>query len=144
MNSRLEHANVQVRNVDAAIRFITTALPDFRVRHDSGGAAADRWVHVGTDASYIALSQSTVEPSEPWVPYSGRPGVNHLAFEVDDVDAVRDRLTRAGYRDTTVDNRHPHRRRVYFSDSEGNDWEFIEYTTDDPGARHDYTLPDRA
>jgi hypothetical protein len=31
---------------------------------------------------------------------------------------------------------------VYFYDPEGNDWEFVEYRTDDPGKRHDYDLPD--
>ena len=43
--------------------------------------------------------------------------------------------------DSTVPNDHPHRRRVYFHDPDGNDWEFIQYLTDDPALRHDYTLP---
>ena len=48
--------------------------------------------------------------------------------------ALRD----AGYEDSTVPNAHPSRTRVYFHDAEGNDWEFVQYHTDDPAARHDY------
>jgi hypothetical protein len=55
---------------------------------------------------------------------------------------VRDRLRTGGYTDTTVPNAHPHRRRVYFNDAEGNDWEFVQYLSELPGERNDYTLPD--
>ncbi|MFP6661306.1 MAG: hypothetical protein VCB78_07600 [Myxococcota bacterium] len=48
----------------------------------------------------------------------------------------------AGYFDSTVPNAHPHRKRVYFHDAEGHDWEFVETSSDDPALRHDYSLPD--
>jgi catechol 2,3-dioxygenase-like lactoylglutathione lyase family enzyme len=142
MSPRLEHVNLVVRDIDAALRFLRTALPSFEVRHDGHNRAGVRWVHVGTPECYIALMASTVEPAQPWTPYTGRPGVNHLAFEVDDVEALRRRMTAAGYRDTTVPNKHPARRRVYFSDTDGNDWEFVEYLTADPALRNDYALAD--
>ena len=41
---------------------------------------------------------------------------------------VRIRLKTAGFRDSTPPNAHPHRRRVYFYDPEGNDWEFVHTT----------------
>jgi hypothetical protein len=31
---------------------------------------------------------------------------------------------------------------VYFYDADGNDWEFVQYTSDDPAERNDYELPD--
>ena len=141
MTPRIEHANFSVRDVDAMIRFLRTAFPQFRVRHDSGGAEGPRWVHVGTDEVYVALSEATVETGSPWAPYSGEPGVNHVGFEVDDVDALGARLRSAGYRDSSIENAHPHRKRVYFNDPEGNDWEFVEYHTNDPAERNDYELP---
>jgi catechol 2,3-dioxygenase-like lactoylglutathione lyase family enzyme len=140
MASRLDHANVTVRDVDATIAFLQAAFPDFRVRGGGTGPSGARWVHVGNDDAYLALNEATAAPAEPWVPYFGRPGVNHLGFEVDDVVSLRDRLRAAGYRDTTVPNDHPARRRVYFNDAEGNDWEFVEYLTADPRQRHDYEL----
>jgi catechol 2,3-dioxygenase-like lactoylglutathione lyase family enzyme len=138
MTPRLEHANLVVRDIDAALRFVTTALPDFRVRFDGADADGRRWVHVGTDDAYLALYPAREMPSEPWVPYAGRPGLNHLAYVVDDAEAVRRRLAAAGYQDSTVANTHPARRRVYFHDAEGNDWEFVQYLSDDPAVRHDY------
>ena len=90
----------------------------------------------------LVLVEATAEPSEPWTPYTGKPGLNHLGFEVDDVAALRERMLAAGYTESTVPNAHPHRTRVYFYDAEGNDWEFVEYFSDNPAERNDYDLPD--
>src|SRR3954468_8069578 len=141
MTVRLDHANLIVRDIDETTRFLQTAFPDFRVR-GGGGPRGARWAHVGNDDTYVALSEATLASSEPWVPYEGRPGLNHLGFEVDDAESVRDRLRAAGYKDTTVSNSHPARARVYFNDLDGNDWEFVQYLTDDPDKRNDYTLSD--
>lgn len=142
MKLRLEHANLVVRDVDAAVRFLQTAFPHFRVRHEGTSWRGARWLHIGDDDTYLAINEATEDASEPWVPYAGKPGLNHLGYEVDDVDALRARLSAAGYRDSTVPNVHPHRKRVYFYDSEGNDWEFVEYSSDDPALRNDYELND--
>jgi catechol 2,3-dioxygenase-like lactoylglutathione lyase family enzyme len=142
MTTRLEHANLAVRDVDGMIRFLRTAFPDFRIRSEGKTWQGWRWLHVGNDETYVAVNEATQEPPEPWVSYAGKPGTNHLGYEVDDVEGVRRRLVEAGYRDTTVPNDHPHRRRVYFTDVEGNDWEFVEYRSSDPAQRNDYALPD--
>ena len=140
MSPRLEHANLSVRDIDATLAFLQAAFPAFRIRHDGHSADGRRWVHVGTDDAYLALQQATQEPGEPWVPYAGRPGVNHLAFDVDDVQALQARLRSRGYADSTIPNAHPHRSRVYFHDPDGNDWEFVQYHSADPALRHDYRL----
>ncbi len=143
MSTRLEHANIGVRDIDEMIRFLTTAFPEFRIRGEGTNQDGGRWIHVGTHETYVALNESSREVKRSFEPYRNLPGVNHLAYEVDDVEAVRQRLAAAGYQDSTVPNAHPHRKRVYFYDQEGNDWEFVEYLSDDPAERHDYTLPDR-
>ena len=125
------------------IRFLETAFPEFHVRGEGTSNDGTRWVHVGTDETYIALGQSRVEPEKRWTPYQGVPGVNHLAYEVDDIEALQKRMTAAGYRDSTVPNAHPFRKRVYFYDPEGNDWEFVQYLSEEPAKRNDYHLPDR-
>jgi catechol 2,3-dioxygenase-like lactoylglutathione lyase family enzyme len=142
MTIRLDHANLIVRDLDAVVRFLRTALPDFRVRGQGTTGQGRRWLHLGNDTTYVALQEAAEEPAEPFEPYGDRPGLNHLGFEVDDAEAVRARLRAAGYRDSTVPNAHPHRRRVYFRDAEGNDWEFVQYLTEAPALRHDYALPD--
>jgi catechol 2,3-dioxygenase-like lactoylglutathione lyase family enzyme len=140
MTLRLEHANLCVRDVDAMIRFLQTAFPEFRIRRDEVGADGDRWVHIGTDETYLTLNPASEKPEQAWRPYEGYPGVNHLGFEVDDAAALGERMRAAGYEDSTVPNAHPHRTRVYFHDPEGNDWEFVEYHSDDPRERNDYEL----
>jgi catechol 2,3-dioxygenase-like lactoylglutathione lyase family enzyme len=142
MAIRLEHANISVRDINGMIRFLQTAFPEFRVRGEGATHEGARWVHLGTDHTYIALSESRVEPSN-FRPYSGVPGVNHLAYVVDDVEALRQRLAAAGYKDSTPPNAHPYRRRQYFYDPEGNDWEFVQYLSGNPAERNDYKLPDR-
>lgn len=142
MKLRIEHANLAVRDVDGMIRFLQTAFPDFEIRWEGKTWQGARWVHVGTEETYLALNEAREQAPEPWVPYGGKPGLNHLGYEVEDVDALRERLSQAGYRDSTVPNAHPHRKRVYFYDAEGNDWEFVQYLSDDPAERNDYEVAD--
>jgi catechol 2,3-dioxygenase-like lactoylglutathione lyase family enzyme len=142
MEFRLEHANVCVRDIEAMIRFLKTAFPESRVRGEGKSHDGTRWVHVGANDTYIALGEAKADSERHWIPYSGEPGVNHLAYEVDDVESLRARLKAAGYRESTVPNAHPHRKRVYFYDPEGNDWEFVQYFSQDPAKRNDYELPD--
>jgi len=143
MTERLEHANLCVHDIDAVVGFLKTAFPDFEIRQDTTDPDGTRWVHVGTNETYVALNQANPEEPRRGTPYKGRPGLNHLAYEVDDVEALRARLRAAGYRDSTVQNAHPYRKRIYFYDPEGNDWEFVQYLSDDARRRHDYELPDR-
>lgn len=141
MDTTLEHANIVVRDMDASIRFLRAAFPEFRIRSE-GLIEGRRWLHIGTEDTYIALNEASVVPAERWQPYSGKPGVNHLGYVVDDVEALRERLAAAGFRDSTYPNNHPHRRRVYFYDADGNDWEFVQYLSNDPAERNDYELQD--
>jgi catechol 2,3-dioxygenase-like lactoylglutathione lyase family enzyme len=143
MAVRLEHANLTVRDIEVMIRFLLTAFPEFRVRGEGISPDGNRWVHIGTQETYIALSPTKVEPEKRWMPYRGVAGVNHVAYEVDDVEALRERMKSAGYKDSTPPNAHPYRKRQYFYDPEGNDWEFVQYLSQDPAERNDYNLPDR-
>lgn len=139
---RLEHANLCVHDMDGVICFLLTAFPAFRIRHDATEADGSRWVHVGTDETYIALTEASPAAESRGTPYKGRPGLNHLAFEVDDIVPIRDRLSAAGYRDSTFPNAHPFRKRIYFYDPDGNDWEFVQYLSANHEERNDYALPD--
>ena len=128
----LEHANMTVDSIDDCVRFLTTAFPDFAIRErrvSEGGL----WVHVGNDSAYIALSESSEKQS-------ARGPLNHLGFAVDDVDAVASRLEAAGYREGFVPPTHPYRKRRYFHDAQDLEWEFIEYLSDDPTKRNDYSI----
>jgi catechol 2,3-dioxygenase-like lactoylglutathione lyase family enzyme len=142
MEPRIEHANLAVENLDGMVRFIRTALPNFGIRAKGKTEDGATWIHIGTDSTYIALCTSIHVPVTKRRPYDGSPGVNHIGFEVSDVEAVRRRLADGGYHDSTVQNNHPFRKRVYFYDPEGNDWEFVQYFSEKPEERNDYRLAD--
>ncbi len=138
-HARLEHANLKVLHFDDALRFLKAAFPEFRIRHQEG-EGNDRWAHIGTDDYYLAINATTAERAAADRPYTGYPGVQHLGWEVSDVQSLRERLLAAGFEESTYPNHHPHRKRVYFYDADGNDWEFVEYLSDDPAERNDYAL----
>lgn len=136
MPCRLEHANITVRNLERAASFITTALPEFRIR---GGDKSGResWLHVGTDDSYISLTHSPDALTGKRKPYADL-GVNHIGVVVEDVESVIARLLSAGYRQSSGTEVTPWRKRYYFLDDDDLEWEFIEYMSDDPEKKNHY------
>ncbi len=131
MFSRMEHCNIAVRDIAKAVHFITTALPDFHIR---GGDKSGRgeWLHVGTDDAYISLAYSP----------DAKPGeglrVNHIGFVVEDVVGVITRLEAAGYTQSYYPEESQWRKRYYFNDDDGQQWEFIQYMTEDPALKNAY------
>ncbi len=138
MKFQLEHANLCVTDIEGMTRFLLQVFPDFRVRGEGLDGHQRPWRHVGDDHTYLALQEATTRRAAPWVPYSGEPGLNHLAYVVDDVDALVVRLGGLGISPNLVATEHPARKRVYFHDPEGNDWEFVQYYTADLSERNDY------
>ena len=127
----LEHANLSVHNLESTVEFIQTALPEFKVRGE-GKWKGHRWLHIGTDDSYLALNDrvSTLPQAQT---------LNHLGFVVDDVEAVASRLIKAGYKRSFPKTLHPHRIRDYFLDESGTEYEFVQYLSSNPEERNDYS-----
>lgn len=132
----LEHANLTVRSLDEAVRFITTAFPHFRVR-GRGISMGTPWLHVGTDEVYVAFFEAP--DSQPEGASDEGLGFNHVGFVVSDADAVAAALRDSGFKEGFVAEPHPHRKRVYYHDGDGNEWEFVQYLSDDPSKRNDYS-----
>ncbi len=137
MTARLEHANITVQDPDAITRFMLTAFPHFHIRGQGNDSQNRHWRHVGDDDFYVALQQGSEGGTR--TPYGNTPGFNHLAWEVNDLDALNKRMQEAGYPVNLVADEHPARTRMYFYDPEGNDWEFVQYHSTDPSERNDYS-----
>ena len=133
MTAYIEHANIDVGDLDDTVRFLKTAIPEFAVR-GGGTDNGARWVHIGTDAHYVTLNETLTRPI-----LSAGP-LNHIGFVVDDVAAIKSRLLQAGYKEGFVTGPHPHRKRLYFLDSDGLEWEFVQYLSPEPSKRNDYAL----
>ena len=128
----LEHVNITVKSIDECVRFLKTACSNFEIR-GRGIDDGKPWAHVGTAETYIALNELPESAS------ADGP-LNHLRFVVDDVDTLAGRLQEAGYREDFIAPPHPHRKRRYFLDADDIQWEFVEYLSDDPAERNDYSI----
>jgi len=141
MECQLEHANITVINMERAIAFITTAFPHFRVRGEGRsdhGEWRKHWLHLGTDAIYIALEETTKAGKTARRP-EDETGINHVGFVIEDVEDIQRKMQAAGFA-CAVDASHPFRKRMYVTDHDRITWEFIEYLSDNLAERNDYTL----
>ena len=115
------------------------------VRDRGGGYLRDdeslgEWAHFGDGTVYVALQQQRDHRAKRDTRYLS-DGINHVGFVVDDLDAVMERLGKAGYELHTDElSVHPHRRRAYYLDPNDIEWEFVEYLSQDPHERNDHTL----
>jgi catechol 2,3-dioxygenase-like lactoylglutathione lyase family enzyme len=131
----LEHANITVNNLESAIDFFQTAFPDFEVR--GGGTHNGRkWIHLGNDTTYMAINQALNQKSEA-KDYT-TPGFNHLGFVVEDINVIGERLLAAGYKRDYPKQEEKYRIRDYFLDADGNEYEFVQYLSNDISERNYY------
>lgn len=123
-NIYLEHANITVSNLKKAIHFFKIAFPHFKIR--GGGNETREWVHLGDEVTYLALNEALGKQEVNVKNYS-KIGVNHIGFVVDDVEEITTRLLEAGYERDYPKEVEKFRIRDYFADSDGNQYEFIQY-----------------
>ena len=139
MKPFLEHLNMTSTDVDETIRFLLTAIPEFSIRGEGGGegSPAQRWVHIGTEDSYLCIESRGATEKGPHKPYF-HPGMNHMGFVVSDGEELAKRMLEAGYRQGATYLEHPHRHRYYFFDHDWNEYEFVQYFSEDPIERNEY------
>lgn len=141
MTTFLDHANVTVVSIDRAQSFLRIALPHFQVRGSGTtdhGDWTESWLHFGTDDLYVSLNEtSLVKKAERNA--REETGVNHVGFTVEDVDALLHSYEAEGFRSARIDER-PARLRLYVTDHDGITWEFIQYLSDNPSERNDYSV----
>ncbi|MGF1720863.1 VOC family protein [Vibrio kyushuensis] len=141
MKSYVEHANISVVEPKKTIAFLTAAIPSWEIR--GGGKYEDatgkqiEWCHVGDDQSYIALGSNGKGDAEDWT--AQFTGVKHIGIVVPNIAELEARLTEAGYE---LDHRgapHPHRINAYYMEDHNIQFEFIEYLSELPAEKNDYT-----
>jgi catechol 2,3-dioxygenase-like lactoylglutathione lyase family enzyme len=135
MANYVEHVNITVNDLDQAVEFLATALPDFKVRHRE--EEKDRvWAHIGNDDTYVAMTCWRSPPADKHY------GLNHIGLVVDDIRGVQQRLLDGGYPKGFQNSEiveHPHRLRLYFLDRDNNEYEFVQYLSDKTEERNSYT-----
>lgn len=129
----LEHIHVNVRSLKVTEQFLRVAVPELQVRGGGHAEAFGHWIHFGDEERYLAFTESASAES--------MSSLRHIGLVVDDLDALIDRLSTAGIEpsDDSALTGHPYRRRVYYRDGNSMDWEFVEYLSEDPKKRNDYS-----
>jgi hypothetical protein len=128
-----------VPDIDEAIKFISIVAPDFKVRRDERPENSYRWSHIGNDEFYFALQEPHIgaNPEHPKGAYKNY-GVNHIALVVGNIGEIESNLIKAGYKRSIETPKERFRKRLYFYDGFGFEWELIEYSSDIPAEKYAY------
>ena len=137
MKVYMEHVNLSVNNLPEAVRFFETAFPEFEVRGGGERENNTRWLHIGTQETYIALTE--VPNDNQHEKDYDKNGFNHVGFVVEDVAGIADRLLEAGFQRSYPLQEQRYRIRDYFMDAEGNEYEFVQYLSDKTEERNSYS-----
>jgi catechol 2,3-dioxygenase-like lactoylglutathione lyase family enzyme len=133
----LEHINLTVADVPAMLKFYQAAFPHWHVRTSGSGewyGKPRNWLHFGDDFQYIALSDNGEGENRDLTGH--QVGLAHFAFVTDNIDAVTNRLTAAGYPVAKQGADEPYRKNIFFIDPSGFEVEFVQYLSDVPGERN--------
>lgn len=133
----LEHLNLVVSDIPAALSFYQAAFPHWRVR-DGGDSEwygkARKWLHFGDDYQYLTFNDNGDGENRDLAGHT--PGLSHFAFVTGNLDALIQRLADAGFAVDKDGADEPFRRNVYFIDPAGFEVEFVEYLSDLPEQRN--------
>ena len=119
---QLEHANISVTDPQRSAQLLINLLgwhERWRGHSQNGGNT----IHVGNDASYIALYTGDHVAGD----YAKGAPLNHLAFTVDDLVAAEEVVAQSGLKPFGHDDYDPGRR-FYFFDWDGIEFEVVSYT----------------
>jgi catechol 2,3-dioxygenase-like lactoylglutathione lyase family enzyme len=133
----LEHLNLVVNDIPAALSFYQAAFPHWRVRDEgkSQWAGKDRqWLHFGDDYQYLTFNDNGVGDNRDLVGH--QTGLAHFAFVTGNIDAVIERLDAAGFAAAKDGADEPYRKNVYYVDPNGFEVEFVQYLSDVPEQRN--------
>ena len=133
----LEHANITVNNLERSITFFKTAFPNFKIRGE-GISENRRWVHFGLDSVYIALNEAGHDKSIKIQKNYVSSGINHIGFVVENVAEIATNLLAAGFKRDYPKTTEEFRIRDYFADDDGNEFEFVQYLSNNPKERNKY------
>lgn len=133
----IEHLNLVVRDLPAAVNFYQAAFPHWRIREEGGSewyGKKRKWLHLGDDYQYLTLNDNGEGENRD---LSGHQiGLAHFGFVTNNVEALIGRLTTAGYAISNAGVEERHRRNVYFIDPNGFEVEFVQYFSDIPMERN--------
>lgn len=133
----LEHLNLVVKNIPAALTFYQAAFPHWHIRSQGQsewyGKPRD-WLHFGDDYQYISFNNNGESSNRDLTGH--QVGLSHFAFVTNNIEQVINRLAKADFAIHKPGAEEPFRKNVYFIDPDGFEIEFVQYLSDDPKERN--------
>lgn len=128
MITKIEHVNITVPDINAAVNFLKIVAPNFKVRKDEKPVNDKRWMHIGNDHFYFALQEVHLDhtPTKANLTYINY-GYNHIGLIVHHIDRIEKQLIEAGYNKGIDTPKEQFRKRIYYYDAAGFEWELVEY-----------------
>lgn len=122
---RLEHVNITVSDPQKTADLLCD-LFDWHIRWQGTAIHGGHTIHVGSDDDYLAVySQGKLDERSDDT-YTTRGGLNHVGVVVGDLDAVEERVKKAGFKTHSHADYEPGRR-FYFHDADGIEFEVVSY-----------------
>ena len=117
--TKIEHVNITVPDIDAA---------DFKIRKDEKPLNDKRWMHIGNKNFYFALQEVPLDftpkkANQTYINY----GFNHIGLVVNDIETIEKKLIKKGYPKGIDTPKEQFRKRIYYYDKAGFEWELVEY-----------------
>jgi catechol 2,3-dioxygenase-like lactoylglutathione lyase family enzyme len=120
----IEHVNVTVSDIDRTAQMLID-LFGWRIRWRGESALGGHTIHVGTDKSYVAVYMPKDTDGKPRG-FSKSAPLNHIGVEVDDLDAIENKVKALGLKPFGHGDYEPGRR-FYFFDRDGIEFEVVSY-----------------
>ena len=122
---RLEHVNITVSDPQKTADWLCD-LFDWHIRWQGTAIHGGHTIHVGSDADYLAVYSQGKLGERSNDTYTTRGGLNHVGVVVDDLDAVEEKVKKAGFKTHSHADYEPGRR-FYFHDADGIEFEVVSY-----------------
>lgn len=125
MQVQLEHINFTVKDAAATAQLLVT-LFGWHIRWQGPAKDQGFTVHVGNDASYLALYSPKWPLHAEAKRYHHAASMNHIGVVVDDLEDIEARVKAAGYQPHSHADYEPGKR-FYFDGPDGVEYEVVSY-----------------
>jgi catechol 2,3-dioxygenase-like lactoylglutathione lyase family enzyme len=122
--TRLEHVNITVTDNAKAAQALMDIF-GWHIRWQGPSASGGNSIHVGSNTQYIAFYTPANDSAEPTQFAKGLP-LNHICLEVDDLEAIEEKVSQAGFTPFNHGDYEPGRR-FYFFDGDSIEFEVVSY-----------------
>ena len=121
----IEHVNLTVSDPDRSTRLFHDLFGG-EVRWQGPARDGGRSIHVGDDATYLAIYAERVSRKANGAVWDKGAPLNHVGILVEDLDEIERRVTAAGLTPFNHGDYEPGRR-FYFLDWDGIEFEIVSY-----------------